>query len=218
MRTISALTIAVLACGAALAEPRPETATYIDGNVIGVSPHTGGTLMFSDEKAMHLRTASANVTVAYESITKAELGTTREHSHAVPLYKIWELHKRLNETTETQYLTLAFKTSDGESQTMTLELAKSAVPDVTATLQSHTHAGVVPADALPPVKLTQEQILATKPADSASAPWWGDDYWKTARNKDKWNQAAANQAAANQAAANAAAPSNAAAANSAAGQ
>jgi hypothetical protein len=67
------------------------------------------------------------------------------------------------------------------------------------------------------VKLTQEQILATKPADSASAPWWGDDYWKTARNKDKWNQAAANQAAAN-AAASAAASNNAATTNSAAGQ
>jgi len=194
MRTISALTIAVLACGAALAEPRPETTTYIDGNVAGVSPHTGGTLMFSDEKAMHFRSASANVTVPYERITKAELGATKTHAHEIPVYKVWALHKRLNETTETRYLTLAFKSDEGDDQTMTLELAKSAVPNVMATIQSHAHQGVVPADAVPPVKLTQEQILAAKPADAASAPWWGDDYWKTTRNQDKWNKAASNNA------------------------
>jgi hypothetical protein len=197
MRIISVLTISVLACGAALAEPRPETATYVDGNVTGVSPHTGGTLMFSDAMAMHLRTASANVTVPYESITKAELGAIRMHSHQVPMYKIWEVRRRLNETTETRYLTLAFKSDVGDDQTMTLELAKSAVPDVMATIQSHTRPGVVPADSIPPVKLTSEQILAAKPAEASSAPWWGDDYWKTTRNKDKWNQAAANNSAPN---------------------
>jgi hypothetical protein len=195
MRTISALTIAILACGAAFAEPRPETTTYVDGNVTGVSPHTGGTLMFSDAKAMYFRSASVNVTVPYASISKAELGATKTHSHEVPVYKIWALHKRLNETTETQYLTLAFKSDEGDDQTMTLELAKAAVPNVMATLQSHARPGVVPADAVPAVKLTQEQILAAKPADAASAPWWGDDFWKTTRNQDKWNKAAANSAA-----------------------
>lgn len=192
-RTISALTLALFACGAALAEPpRPETTTYVDGNLTGVSPNTGGTLMFSDEKAMYLRTTSANVTVPYASISKAELGAPREHSH-VPLYKFWVRHKR-NENTQTRYLTLAFKSSDGDAQSMTLELAQSAVPNVMSTLQSHTRPGIVPEGSVPKVKLTDDQILADAPAASSNAPWWGDDYWKTAANKDKWNKASSTSA------------------------
>ncbi len=198
IRTISALTLAVLACGAALAEPRPEATTYVDGNLTGVSPNTGGTLMFSDEKAMYLRTSSANVTVPYASISKAELGATRQHSHQVPAYKVWDLHKRLNENTRTQYLTLAFKSGDGDAQTMTLELAQSAVPSVMTTLQSHTRPGIVPAASVPPVKLTEEQVNAAAPEPPMNTAWWGDDWWKTSSNKDKWNKAsAANSGAAN---------------------
>jgi len=198
MRTISALTITILACGAAFAEPRPETTTYVDGTVTGVSPHTGGTLMFTDAKAMHLRTASMNVTVPYESITKAELGATKVHAHEVPMYKIWEIHRRLNENTETRYLTVAFKSGEGEAETMTLELAKSSVPNVMATIQSHARQGVVPADSTPTVKLTEEQLYKAAPDPPASAAWWGDDIWKTTRNQDKWNKPAPTTSASGQ--------------------
>ena len=171
-RTISVLTLTLVAYGAALAEPpHPEATIYVNGNLTGVSPNTGGTLMFSDEKAMYLRTNSANIAVPYASISHAEIGVPGEHSHQIPLYKVWLSHKRI----PTRYLTLAFKSGDADARNMTLELTQSAASNVMSTLQSHTRPGVVPADSVP--------------QENKNAPWWGDDYWKTDSNTDKWDKA-----------------------------
>src|SRR5580698_9127145 len=99
----------VLACATAFAASRAETTTYVDGNLTGVSANTGGTLLFSDDKAMVFRTGLATVTVPYATVTKAELGATRTNSHDVPLYKVWARHKK----TETQFLTVEFKNEEG---------------------------------------------------------------------------------------------------------
>ena len=43
----------VLVCGTVVfGASRAETTTYVEGNLAGVSPNTGGTLLFSDAKAM----------------------------------------------------------------------------------------------------------------------------------------------------------------------
>src|SRR5271156_5058598 len=97
---IAALTVA---CPAAFAAERAETSTYVDGNLTGLSANTGGTLLFSDDKAMSFRTGLSTVTVPYTSISHAELGATKETSHDVPLYKVWALRKRFAKT-ETQLL------------------------------------------------------------------------------------------------------------------
>jgi hypothetical protein len=124
--------------------------------------------LFSGDAAMTLRAGENNVVVPYESISKAELGATKTHSHDAPLYKVWSIHKRFSGKTKTQYLTVAFK-DDGADKTMTLELAQASASDVIATIQSHTN-----------------------PRTAASnAEWWGDDYWKTARNADRWNKTVA---------------------------
>ncbi len=123
-----------LVCAAtAFAASRAETTTYVDGNLSGISPNTGGTLLFSDEKAMYFRTGLTTVSVPYASITRSELGATRETSHGAPIYKIWARHKK----TETQFLTVEFKGDDGEAKTMTLELAQPSAPTVLATIQDH---------------------------------------------------------------------------------
>jgi len=124
----------VLACATAFAASRAETTTYVDGNLTGVSPNTGGTLLFSDDKAMVFRTGLATVTVPYSAVTKSELGATRETSHGAPVYKFWAHHKK----TETQFLTVEFKNEDGEAKTMTLELAQASAPSVLAAIQEHT--------------------------------------------------------------------------------
>src|ERR1700682_5709072 len=70
----------VLACATAFAASRSETTTYVDGNLAGFSANTGGTLVFSDDTLV-FRTGLATVNVSYASITKSELGATRETSH-----------------------------------------------------------------------------------------------------------------------------------------
>ncbi len=228
-RLFSILTIAALtvACPSAFAASRAETTTYVDGNLNGVSPNTGGTLMFSDDNAMYFRTGLSTVAVPYASISHAELGATKETSHDVPLYKVWALHQRFSKT-QTQLLIVNFKNDAGEDKNMTLELARASAPGVLSLIQSRTAADAAPAKTLvasaapspepaklsaneppaPPAEPTAESkkeskndakaeakaetkkdkdgAFASRPNNPASA-WWGDDYWKTKRNTDKWN-------------------------------
>jgi len=172
----------VLACGllvspSAFGAPRPETSTYIDGNVSTLKPNTGGTLVFTDDKSMTFRTGLAEVAVPYSSISKAQLGATQEHSHEAPgpLKVLARLHK-----TETQLLIVEFKNGLGESQTMTLSLAKPAASTVLSTIEEHT---------AKPAEKTTVASAKTDPKSDSKDAWWGDSFWKTNRNQDTWGAA-----------------------------
>jgi hypothetical protein len=233
MRFTSLLVLALALAGAALAgsAARAETTTYIDGNLTGLTPQTGGTLLFSDDKAMYLRTGLATIPVPYANISTAELGGKQTHSHSVPVYKVWRKGK-----TETQLLIVNFKNEDGEDKSMTLELAPSAAASVVATINSHrgaaptgvasaatapaTTADTTPAPAAPAAttqtakstKKSKREIAKQEKADKKKKSkietavvnptpkppadqWWGDDYWRTARNASKWDQASSDRAA-----------------------
>jgi hypothetical protein len=144
----------VLACATAFAASRAETATYVDGNLTGVSPNTGGTLLFSDDKTLVFRTGLTTVTTPYTAITRSELGATRETSHGGPAYKVWARKKK----TETQFLTVEFKNDEGEAKTMTLELAQATAPSVLASIQEHTS------------KQETAEVASAAPAASIQAP------------------------------------------------
>jgi hypothetical protein len=180
----------------------------VDGNLTGISPNTGGTLLFSDDKTMVFRTGLATVTVPYSAVTKSELGATRETSHGAPIYKVWARHKK----TETQFLTVEFKNEEGEAKTMTLELAQTSAPSVLATIQDHVAkpevASADPAPAPAPQKAVKPAPAPSAPAVASNKPivnpldrgsiaspptkggsdWWGDDIWKTTRNAGTWTK------------------------------
>lgn len=170
MRTTSLLALGLLAGAAAFGATPWESATYVDGNVKDLAPNTGGTLQFPDDKTMYFSTGAKSITVPYASIDKAELGPTKTHSHDVPFYKIWALSRRFTGKTQTQYLSLQFKTPDGAENNMTLELPQATAPAVLSKIQ---------------VKSGMKSAEAVKPPDQDEG--WGDDYWKTTRNADKWN-------------------------------
>jgi hypothetical protein len=187
----------VLACATAFAASRAETTTYVDGNLTGMSPNTGGTLMLSEDKSMSFRTGLATISVPYAAITKAELGSTRTNSHDVAFYKVWARHRK----TETQFLTVEFKNDEGDAKTMTLELAQTSAPSVLAAIRERTGpaqvaaAGVVtPADAvIRPAQPTVKPVIRANDAGAKASPptkagsdWWGDDVWKTRSNAATW--------------------------------
>jgi hypothetical protein len=179
--------IAVLTSAAALAASHSETTTYVDGNIKGVSPNTGGTLVFAEDKTMYFRTGLDNVAVPYAGISKVELGAVKETSHNVPLYKVWALHKRLNggNKSETQLLIVSFKNDDGEDKSMTLELAKPAMDGVLSTLEKETGKSWT----APKAQVASTKKKSAMEPDARNGDWWGDDYWKTTRNADKWKKA-----------------------------
>jgi len=206
----------VLVCGSIVsAGNRAETTTYVEGNITGVTPNTGGTLLFSDDKAMYFRTGLATVAVPYPAIVKAELGATREITHGAPIYKVWARHKK----TETQFLKVDFKGDDGEDKTMTLELAQSSAAGVLSSIQDHQavakanapeaapDAAAAPkevAKAAPAAVSAPTPVAAAKPAPAidktdkatlATPPkpgnaWWGDTIWKTQSNAATWTRPA----------------------------
>ena len=163
MRFLILPTLTVLAGGLLMAADS-ETITYIDGTLADLSPNTGATLNLTNPQSMELRTPLHAVQVPYGQILKADLGIVKEHTpESEPLYKVWALPKRLMKS-ETQQVTVAFKNGNGQDQSMTIELSKPAATDLMAKIQRHNG----------------------KVADSN---WWGDDYWKTTRNKDQWGGA-----------------------------
>lgn len=200
----------VLACATAFAASRAETTTYVDGNLTGVSPNTGGTLLFSDDNTLVFRTGLSTISVPYAAVTKSELGATRETSHGGPAYKVWARKKK----TETQFLVVEFKNDEGEAKTMTLELAQASAPSVLAAIQEHTKNQTSEVAVLTPGPGEQKvvktvpvaapahaAVSSTKPiidkydrgsiASPATKPgsdWWGDDVWKTSRNSSGWTK------------------------------
>jgi hypothetical protein len=166
--------LGALACAFAFGAARPEASTYVDGNIATLKPHTGGTLMFTKSNAMLFRTGLVEVDVPYSGIRRAELGATQVHTHGAPLYKVWALPGRLHRT-ETQLLTLQFRSSKGEDRTMTLELSKPGASAVLAAIRKHTGANETTAAG---------SSVSSKPA---ADDWWGDKYWKTTRNAAQWS-------------------------------
>ncbi len=184
IRVDALLTLGTLICWAAFGGSAPENTIYRGGNLTGVSPDASGMLLFPNDQAMVFQTGDDSIQVPYASISKAELGAISVHSPHVPVFKVWEVSKRFTGRTKTQLLTVAFKGEEGEDISMIFDLAQSAAPGVLATINGHTGKGPT---VLPHVKLTDDQTMASGPADSPKAPWWGDNYWKTTSNSDKWD-------------------------------
>jgi len=182
--------LALFAAGLALADSSPQTATYVDGNVAGVAPKTGGTLLFAGDETMNFRTGLTNVAVPYANISHAELGAVVQTSHNEPLYKVWALHKRFGAKPESQYLIVNFANEEGEAKSMTLELSRAAAPEVLSLIQTHNASAVAPGQTQ--VATAGNSRKSAKPdamkAGPESSGWWGDDYWKTSRNADKWSK------------------------------
>ena len=178
--------VAVFAAGLAFADRAAQTTTYVDGNVTGVAPKTGGTLLFcrrSDHELPHR--SDECQPCPYANISHAELGAVVETSHSEPLYKFWAHHKH---TPEDQYLIVNYANEEGEQKSMTLELAQTAAPDVLSIIQSHAPKAVD----LAKLQAANSKKPAPKPDVMKAGPeasgWWGDDVWKTTRNADKWNK------------------------------
>jgi hypothetical protein len=156
--------------GIVFAAANVHTTTYVVGNLDNVSAGAIGTVNLSDANAIVFRTRETTVEVAYPNISKAELGARVTHTPDVPLYKVWQLHKRLLAPRDsTQYLTVDFKSANGEDRTMTLELDTSVASDMLAVIEIHQ--GKRPAAVY----------------DAHPDQWWGDGTWRTNRNTPKWS-------------------------------
>ena len=138
-------------------------AVYVIGNLGGVSPGAEGMLVLEDDEAV-FRSGKVVLSVPYGDIRNVELGTKVLPPTGVPLYKVWQLHKRfLTERPMHQMMNFEFTDKDGNDQTMTLEFEESAANETLVEIETRTG--------------------KRKRATNAD-PWWGDSAWKTTRNNN----------------------------------
>jgi hypothetical protein len=153
----------------ALARPGGGPAVYVIGNLRDVSPGAEGMLVLGEEEAV-FRSGKVVLSVPYSDIRNVELGTKVLPPTGVPLYKVWQLHKRfLAERPMHQMVNFEFADEDGKDQTMTLEFEESAANET-----------------LVEIEIRQGKRSRPKRTTNADS-WWGDSAWKTTRNNNTVN-------------------------------
>jgi hypothetical protein len=156
------LVFITLAAGLAVAADHPVT--YLEGNVEGLPLNAIGTLQFKDAKAMVLHSKEGNVVVPYAAVSKTESHAAPVTTEKDPLYKVWDLHKRLLIPTPLQQVTVAFHDKTGAEKSIVIEMDKKSA------------------------KRVQAQVAqAIEKSAANGGAWWGDAVWKTARNKEQWS-------------------------------
>ena len=155
--------IILLASGIALAGSGGAPAIYVVGNLEVVSPGAEGILVLEKDQAV-FRSGKTVLPIPYSDIHSLELGT-KVMPPSVPLYKVWQLHKRfLAERPTQRMVNFEFSGPDGKNQSMTLELEESAANNT-----------------LEEIEIRQGKRVAPKRTTNADS-WWGDSAWKTSRN------------------------------------
>jgi len=137
---------------------------YVVGNLDGVSPGAEGILVLEKDQAV-FRSGKTVLPMPYSDIHNVELGTKVVPTFA-PVYKVWQLHKRLVEHPAQRMVNFEFSDKDGNDQTITLELDESAANDT-----------------LVEIEIRQGKRIPPKRATNGD-PWWGDSAWKTTRNNN----------------------------------
>ena len=200
----ASLTLLALVAGTAFAAANHE-ATYTVGNLDSIHVGTAGVVRV-DDAGITFRAGSSVVDIPHDRIASATLtpkDAVASRSHGL---KVWE---RLG-SKKRQDLLVNFKDAAGKAQTMTLEVNESSAHDIHDTLAGRaTSPSSSPLEATKhadaPKRKTKEpavekQQAKTKdaaqpqqPSEQAKAErsepsksWWGDDYWKTTRNRDSW--------------------------------
>ena len=150
----------------ALAGAGGGPAVYVVGNLDGVSPGDGGTLVL-DHDAVVFRSGKTVLSLPYGDIHNVELGTKVMPASDAPLYKVWRLPKRfLTERAMHQMVNFQFSDKDGNDQTLTLEFEEAAANQT-----------------LMEIEIRQGKRTPPKHATNGDS-WWGDSAWKTNRNEN----------------------------------
>jgi hypothetical protein len=168
MRIALLLVLTLAASSSLLRAAASHEATYVVGNLDGIEAGAAG-IVNVDADRLTFRSGKLTIEAPFSKITGTELGAKLTHSEDVPLYKVWQLHKRYGDRTTYQNFTVNFTDAGGHEQTMTLEMPANAVASMHETLERQTG----------------------QKARRQRDDWWGDDVWRTDRNHQSWDQSAA---------------------------
>jgi hypothetical protein len=148
-----------------------KPAEYIEGSLKTIAPHAVGTLDYTDNKVLQLRSGKNAAKIPFGAITEVEMGPARVREDE-PVFKFWKWHERVGPWTS-RYLTVSFKDETGEKRNIVLEMAEDAATDAKKAIE---------------VKTFKREADAVTSAVHDEY-WWGNRYWKTQRNQEQWKPA-----------------------------
>jgi len=155
---------------------------YAGGTVVTIPVNTRGRLDTSDPKMLQFHYGKPTYKIDYSKITtlevteKSEPRLGRIGAKALPF-----LQKKA------QALSIGFTGENGRGETVILEMAKYRMGEVLPVLEARSGKRVAGTNGAP---VAQKGPGLSKPAGSSAdgAPFWGDRYWKTARNEEAWKK------------------------------
>ena len=154
----------IFAASLAFAANTTKEVTYVDGTLDGYSLTTKTTVELASSKHLVLHAKGApDVAINYADVTSSEQKSVVLSPEKEPLYKVWDLPKRLAPPEEAQKVTLNFRDKSGAKQTVSFETDKKTAAKVMGAVK-----------------------LASDARASNGGAWWGDKMWKTKRNQSDW--------------------------------
>ena len=171
IRQILASTIIFAVVPPAVVRAATDAVQYVGGTVKSIPVNTAGSFNFDDAKEFRFSYNGSVYKLPYEQIT----GTDIEKAD---IRRVWHVFPAVSPIASHRRQTLVINYTDQSGATGSLNFELMAYKAVDA----------------------QETIAAKKsPASSAAAgqaanAWWGDQYWKTLRNKSAWDAQAAQNA------------------------
>lgn len=108
---------------------------YVGGTLAALPGKTEGIIQLTDEEAFLFRTREAAIRVPYQRVNMLEYGqrVSRRYAAAVLVSPMLLLSKR-----RSHYLTIGYADEQGRQQAMVLEVSKSDVRAVLASLEART--------------------------------------------------------------------------------
>jgi hypothetical protein len=159
----AALSIAMLSASAAT---KPQTAEFVSGTIKTIPANTAGALDANSDSELRFHYGNSIFAIAYQRITNAQVvEPSGHHLWKVPVPSLGK---------GTRLISISFRDAEGNGM-VTFRAPASDAKNIARAIEQH--------------RGNPATLAARKPAKAAQETWWGDKYWKTTRNKDRWPSA-----------------------------
>ena len=149
---------------AAKAKSEPKQgfdSVYTGGTIAAIPQFSNGKLDLSDKKSLQFHYGKPTWSLSYSRVTSIEVADKKQ----ARLLSVPKLMK------DKRVFTIGFENGKGQKQNMVLELPVNVALEALPLLEERTGRAAVVEGAMNP------------------DGWWGDRYWRTARNAQVWDEA-----------------------------
>src|ERR1700735_3376318 len=145
-----------------------DSVQYVGGTVKSIPVNSGGTFNFEDAKEFRFTYNGSVYKLPYDRITgtSIERADVRRVLHVFPAMSPIASHRK-------QTLVINYTDATGATGSLNFELAAYRAEDAQETIAA------------------KRSPISPAAAAAASNQWWGDNIWKTTRNKAAWDAQAA---------------------------